>query len=214
MSVALVAGIVLTASGLLYPNALDRYGMNRVLEARSTANDHAMLKLTEVWSNEIYLEASIPIAAHGDDRSFAWLESTTKAMALSEALVSSIKYIIGRPRPDGDLDRKNSSFPSSHASSAFAFATVLARHYPERGARAFEVAFCVSASRVYLERHYPSDVAAGAALGMAAAMASEIYLFWLRFDRDTFLDVLLFISGSPPPAEIETPLFRAPDPGD
>ena len=209
LAVALVGGIVLTATGVIYPNVIDRYVMNRVLPSRCTAYDHAMLKLSELWSNENYLEGSIPIVAHGDERAYAWLESSAKAMALSEAFVSSLKYAVGRRRPDGELNRKNSSFPSSHASSAFAFATTLATHYPEHGPKVFEVALYVGLSRIYLERHYPGDVIGGAAIGVAAAMASEIYLSWLHFDRDTILGILLFISGSGTPDEIETPLFQS-----
>ena len=205
---ALVTGIVLTATGHLYPNVLDRLVLDRVLECRSQGYDHALLKLTELWSTDNYLEAAAPIVAYGDEKDFAWLESSTRAMILSEGLVSSLKYIVGRRRPDGSMDRKNSSFPSSHTSSAFAFAAVLAGHYPEYGTKAFEIAVFVGISRMYLERHYPSDVVSGAAIGLAAALASEVYFSWLHFDRDTFLDVLLFMTGSGPPSEIETPLFR------
>lgn len=211
--IALVAGIALTAAGVIYPNFPDRYGLARVVESRSTEYDHAMLKLTEIWSNENYLETSIPIVAYGDEAAYEWLEDSAKAMAVSEAIVSSLKYIVGRRRPDGELDRSNSSFPSSHASSAFAFATTLAMHYPELGPDAFEMAFFVSLSRVYLERHYISDIIGGAAIGVAAALWSEKYLFWLHFDRGIILDILLFASGTDGPAKIETPLFRtsAPD---
>jgi len=208
LAVALVAGIVLTATGVLYPNVIDRYLMNRVLQTRCTAYDHAMLKLSQLWSNESYLEGSMAIVAHGDDRAYAWLESSAKAMAVSEAFVSSMKFVVGRRRPDGELNRKNSSFPSSHASSAFAFAATLAKRYPERGPEVFEVAFYVGLSRIYLERHYPADVIGGAAIGLAAAMASEIYLSWLHFDRETILGILLFISGGELPDRIETPLFQ------
>jgi len=208
LGVALAAGIALTATGVLYPNFPDRYGLARVAETRSIGYDHAMLRLTELWSNENYLKTSIPIVAYGDEAAYEWLESSAKAMAVSEAIVSSLKYIVGRRRPDGELDRSNSSFPSSHASSAFAFATTLAMHYPELGPEAFEMAFYVSLSRVYLGRHYISDIAGGAAIGVASALWSEIYLFWLHFDRGILLDILLFASGTGEPVKIETPLFR------
>jgi undecaprenyl-diphosphatase len=208
LALALATGIALTAAGVIYPNCIDRYIMDRILKTRSTAYEHAMHKLSELWSNDNYLDAAASITAHGDDRAYAWLESSAKAMALSEAFVSSLKYVVGRRRPDGELNRKNASFPSSHASSAFAFAATLAKHYPERGAEVFEIAFYVGLSRVYLERHYPSDVAGGAAIGLAAAMASETYLSWLKFDRRTVLDILLFVSASGMPEEIETPLFQ------
>lgn len=204
---ALAVGIGLTASGRLYSNAPDLYGMRPVLAQRSPGYDQAMLKITELWTTDNYLEACVPIAAYGDERAYAWLESSLKGMAVSEAFVSSIKFIVGRRRPDGELDRKNSSFPSSHASSAFAFATVLASHYPEHGAKVFEIAFFVALSRIYLERHYPSDVIGGAAIGVAAAIASETYLSWLHFDRSFLINSLLLASGIKHPDRIETPLF-------
>ncbi|GFN08463.1 hypothetical protein Smic_70190 [Streptomyces microflavus] len=63
------------------------------------------------------------------------------------------------------------SFPSGHAASAAAFATGVALESKGWGAVVAPVAAAVAASRVYTGVHYPSDVLAGAALGIGAAFA-------------------------------------------
>ncbi|MBV2355498.1 phosphatase PAP2 family protein [Streptomyces sp. J2-1] len=63
------------------------------------------------------------------------------------------------------------SFPSGHAASAAAFAAGVALESPGWGAVVAPVAFSVAASRVYTGVHFPSDVLAGAALGVGAAYA-------------------------------------------
>jgi membrane-associated phospholipid phosphatase len=82
---------------------------------------------------------------------------------------SSIKWAIGRRRPvvEGlpQLMRTPTglSFPSSHASSSFAAARAYGRLFPRTPL--YVVAGGMALSRVYLGVHYPSDIAAGAALG-------------------------------------------------
>jgi len=62
------------------------------------------------------------------------------------------------------------SFPSGHATTAFALATLLALWYP-RGAIGFlGLAGVVGFTRVFLGAHFPSDVLAGAALGTTVAL--------------------------------------------
>lgn len=62
------------------------------------------------------------------------------------------------------------SFPSGHTSSSFAAATALSLHYKKYTGLFYSVAFLIGFSRVYLYVHYPSDVAAGAILGVVVAI--------------------------------------------
>ena len=58
------------------------------------------------------------------------------------------------------------SFPSGHTMNAFAIATVLALSFPPLLPALAFLAASIGASRVVLGLHYPSDVGAGAALGV------------------------------------------------
>lgn len=86
-----------------------------------------------------------------------------------------VKLVVKRPRPvlEGlpPLGGAPSSlsFPSAHATSAFAVATAMARVEP-LGALAFILAVALSLGRPYLGMHYPSDVLAGALLGVGLGL--------------------------------------------
>ena len=57
------------------------------------------------------------------------------------------------------------SFPSGHASVAFAAAVVLAHHQKKHRLLLYLWATLTAFSRIYLGKHYPLDVIVGAALG-------------------------------------------------
>jgi len=86
-----------------------------------------------------------------------------------------IKLIVKRPRPvlEGlpalGGAPSSLSFPSAHATSAFAVATAMTRVEP-LGALAFVLAITLALGRPYLGMHYPSDVLAGAVLGVALGL--------------------------------------------
>jgi membrane-associated phospholipid phosphatase len=87
------------------------------------------------------------------------------AQIVTQTATSVIKMAANRTRPDGT----NYSFPSGHSATAFATATVLQRHLGWKiGAPAYGVAAYVAASRIQVKRHFLSDVAFGAALGVVA----------------------------------------------
>jgi membrane-associated phospholipid phosphatase len=83
------------------------------------------------------------------------------------------KVAIGRERPliEGHppLARAPSklSFPSAHATSSLAAATALGGVEPRARRPLYALAGGICLSRPYLGMHYPSDVLAGAALGLA-----------------------------------------------
>jgi membrane-associated phospholipid phosphatase len=63
------------------------------------------------------------------------------------------------------------SFPSGHATMAFACATVVAWQVPRLAFPAFVLAGAIAWSRVYNGVHWPLDVLGGAALGIVIATA-------------------------------------------
>jgi membrane-associated phospholipid phosphatase len=91
------------------------------------------------------------------------------------ALNYAIKLAVKRPRPvlEGlpPLGGAPSSlsFPSAHATSSFAVATAMVR-VDAAMAAAFVVAIAISLGRPYLGMHYPSDVLAGALLGVGLGL--------------------------------------------
>jgi len=91
----------------------------------------------------------------------------------------AIKLLVKRPRPvlEGlpPLGGAPSSlsFPSAHATSSFAVATAMVRVDPAMSA-AFIVAFALSLGRPYLGMHYPSDVLAGALLGVVLGLIAPL----------------------------------------
>jgi membrane-associated phospholipid phosphatase len=92
-----------------------------------------------------------------------------------------VKLAVRRPRPvlEGlpPLGGAPSSlsFPSAHATSSFAVATAMTRVEPV-AALAFLLAAALALGRPYLGMHYPSDVLAGALLGVALGLLVPLSL--------------------------------------
>ena len=115
----------------------------------------------------------LPFAVQRRTRAVAlWLAG---AVALTSSLVNLIKEIVGRARPCDTLGWCSAiditspgghSFPSGHAAGSFAFAGFVAVRVPRWTLVAGIYAAIVAWSRCALGVHYPSDVIAGALLGM------------------------------------------------
>ncbi|HKT81506.1 MAG TPA: phosphatase PAP2 family protein [Vicinamibacterales bacterium] len=88
-----------------------------------------------------------------------------RALILSQAVTQGIKVSVRRDRPTGEC----CSFPSGHAASTFATASVLERHLGYRASwPMFLIATYVATSRLHDNRHFLSDVVFGASVGMAS----------------------------------------------
>ena len=109
-----------------------------------------------------------------------WLAARVAVTILLAEMVSGLlKLWVDRDRPPlANPDPEplvglppTGSFPSGHATVAFACATALALAVPRLALRLFALATLVAWSRVYVGVHYPLDVLAGAALGVGLAFA-------------------------------------------
>ncbi len=98
------------------------------------------------------------------------------ALLPTNAVVEVVKRATYRARPDGSHKRSNAAFPSSHAANAYALAAVLARRWRRLQFGFWGFAALVACSRVYLNRHWASDVIAGAAVGVACAWFAHRFL--------------------------------------
>jgi membrane-associated phospholipid phosphatase len=96
-------------------------------------------------------------------RAAAFGSDLVRAQVLDTLLTQAIKVTVDRTRPDGG----SYSFPSGHASSSFATATVIAKYFGWKfGVPAYAAASYVAASRLSENQHYLSDVVFGASLGV------------------------------------------------
>ena len=100
----------------------------------------------------------------------AFVAEAAIALLPVNAAVEILKWSVNRTRPDGDRNRRNSSFPSSHAANAFTMAAVLTRRWRRAAIPAWLAAAVVAFSRLYLDRHWLSDVLASLVLALAGAM--------------------------------------------
>jgi len=148
------------------------------------------------WSNVALLStvglagAGLVLARRGEPQAAAAEDIAVygQALLVTSGLTQVFKTVIARPRPyvydaspSGRVARDDvSSFPSGHASAAFAAAAAywsIMHRRGEAGRRTpqiiglFALASATAALRVAAHKHFPTDVVAGAVLGTGVGWA-------------------------------------------
>jgi membrane-associated phospholipid phosphatase len=125
------------------------------------------------------------------------------AMSVAGVLTVAVKTVIGRERPgeprtDADafepftFETEDNSFPSGHTSQAFALAAVIAGHTHNRFLKvwAYGCAGAVGVARIAADRHFASDVVAGAIVG--TIVGHRVVSFFGR--HDSHLGMMPFVA--------------------
>lgn len=128
---------------------------------------------------KLWWGAAAIMAAVGGVRGRTAAAAGLLGMGAAELVSNAVcKQLVERRRPPEDLvphsgvrDRPDSSsFPSGHTAAAVGFTVAAAGAWPAAAAASAVPAAVVAVERVHSGAHYPSDVAAGAAIGLAMGL--------------------------------------------
>lgn len=124
------------------------------------------------------------------------------AYTINNTLTSNLKSLARVERPYGNQDY--SSFPSQHTSAAFAAATFMHREYGGRSVwysvGGYSVATATAAIRVLGNKHWASDVLAGAGVGIVSTELAYwayplVHRVLLRGLQDRAMVLPLYLNG-------------------
>ena len=157
-----VVGLLLCKEQLI-DNTQDSVSNRKPLGQWSTLGDYG----GQLIPNALYFGVAYSLGQ--TDNAMMMFKSTL----YSSVVTTTLKYSVNQRRPNG---RNRQSFPSGHATTAFAFASsVAAAHEWYWGAAAYAFAGFVGFSRMNDNMHYLHDVVAGATIGMVYGVGvSEI----------------------------------------
>jgi undecaprenyl-diphosphatase len=139
--------------------------------------DRALLRLLRTRGHSPAVERAAQLYAHAGENGVLWFalailtrnRRAVRAVGVALLANTAIKQLVRRPRPDLGPELaslaatvSSLSYPSAHAATSFAAAGAMGGSAP-----LYVAAGAMALTRPYLGVHYPSDVLAGAALGVA-----------------------------------------------
>lgn len=131
----------------------------------ATGLHQTMEGITRFGDTEVTLGIALALSAFGDERTHETGKLMSSAIIGTGVTIYCLKKFTGRQRPLEDQPGQNMSFPSGHTGFSFTMATVLGQEYPKWRIPVYLGATLIGVSRIYLGRHYPSDVVVGSLIG-------------------------------------------------
>lgn len=175
--------------------------------------DWSVMERLQSTFHSAWGDAVFPLVTHLGDKGLVWLAAAVllllsrrnRKLGLMVLAALAISFLLGeillknmvqRPRPFA-LDpafallippEAGFSFPSSHSATGFAAACTIFYKKKGWGLLALLLAGGIAFSRLYLYVHFPTDVLAGAALGIISAMLTrKLFRKINRFFNPRFL---------------------------
>ncbi len=125
---------------------------------------------------------------------FYWAAHLFLALTCTGVAVLLLKFLVGRERPEHihgafelwdyyllSTDHQYQSFPSGHTQTIFVVATFFFILAPRANILFFVMAFFVALTRVFVLKHFPSDLVVGAFIGVEGSLLSiHLWSRWVR----------------------------------
>jgi undecaprenyl-diphosphatase len=161
---------------------LDEVAVHWVFFRRTAWWNRVMTMLTRVGDGYLWVVCGI-LVWWLDRDGWSILRMLAIAYAMELSLYKVLKRLFSRPRPfvlfphvtHVIVPPDEFSFPSGHTAASFAFAAVIGMVYPVLFVPLVMLSAAIGVSRVYLGVHFPSDVIAGAFLGILSG-ATALFL--------------------------------------
>ena len=162
----LIAGGLITAGTIMHFNTDFKVGVKDEIN-RYLPNFHDPI---DDYTQYIPYAAVFALDAAGiksEHNTMRKISTIGTAMGINLIVIQGLKYSIAEPRPDGS---SNNSFPSGHTATAFMGAHIFHKEYKHRSPfysiAAYTLATFAGVMRQLNDRHWISDVFAGAGIGI------------------------------------------------
>lgn len=161
--------LVVSLSLLTPVSALDQRLQDDVQAARRPALEAPMRFFSRACNGTTLCAGLLAVAIFDPVLGVETAKTALLVLAPTNLIVEGLKRATDRTRPDGEHKPSNAAFPSSHAANIFALAVVMGRRWRRALPLFLVFAVLVAVSRVYLNRHWTSDVVVGALIGAGTA---------------------------------------------
>jgi len=169
----------LLAVSLLQPvTDLDRTFQGAVQAARRPSFETLMRGSTELAKPVVVFGLLLGVAAFTGPLGPETARAALIALLPTNIVVETLKRSVNRTRPDGGHNPANASFPSSHAANGAALATVLGSRWKRIRPLFWLLAGLVAFSRIYLNRHFLSDVLVAVVIGVVCGWVATRKVSW------------------------------------
>ena len=153
---------------------------NRIYGLTYQRDCRAIIWLSKTGDGYLYLALGVTLWMFEPSFGQLFLFTALMAYALELPIYVVLKKMFKRPRPCDLYTNLTShitpsdkfSLPSGHTAAAWLMACIISHFYPTFAVVAYVWASLIGISRILLGVHYPTDVLAGAILGVTIASLS------------------------------------------